>query len=552
MYRIIIVDDEREVRELLAKNINRSQTDFQVIGQAEDGKEAVRLVEELKPDILITDICMPFVSGLDLIRQIQELEHPVKTVIISGYDDFSYAKQAVTLGVTEYLLKPFSPDELYEVLDKIKEELERQRILMNNVQEMKAQLEVGRQLLQEQAVRRLLRKEASSETVREMAESAGICLEHRLCAVGILRVYHNLPNQDRDIKDLLAMVKDSYFQKNYQTYLTRLNEKQIVMLFLGDYRSTQIFQRTIKEDMTMFEESLEKYYDLKAYCIIGSIYDNWNRIPDSYKEAMSVWKGTLECPEAVVFYENQKNRKSAEGGGRLQRPRELEQQLLIHIQLGQEERAVECLDEILQYYKNLDMQQGDFVSISLVELVFEISGTLTKIGGQGQVWEDENVVEYLKDHFAYSSLKDAGEMLQAYILKCCRQLNATRERQGERIAFQVKELIEQHLDDEEFGLETVSGKLFFSPNYVRQIFKQITGESFMEYLIRRRMELARELLKNSPLKIQDVAMRTGYSNQRYFSSFFKKYYGYTPTEYRNQLERGQESCKEDQNGENGS
>lgn len=552
MYQIIIADDEREVRELLAKNINRSQTDFQVIGQAEDGKEAIRLVEELKPDILITDICMPFVSGLELIRQIQELEHPVKTVIISGYDDFSYAKQALTLGVTDYLLKPFSPDELHEVLDKIKEELERQRILMNNVQEMKEQLEISRQFLQEQAVQKLLRKEYCTEAAKGETESAGICLEQRFCAVGILRVHRNLPNQDRDIKDLLAMVKDTYFQKNCRMYLTRFHEKQIVLLFLGDYRSARIFQKAINEGMTMIEESLEKYYDLKAGCIIGGIYDNWSRIPDSYKEAMIVWKGTLESPKAVVFYEDQKNRKSAESSGKLVRPKELEKQLLIHIQLGQEEKAEECLDEILHYYKSLDVQQGEFVSISLVELVFEISGTLTKVGGQGQVWEDESVVEYLKDDFAYGSLKDAGEMLRTYILKCCRQLNATRERQGERIAFQVKELIEQHLGDEDFSLETVSGKLFFSPNYVRQIFKQVIGESFMEYLIRRRMDLARELLKNTTLKIQDVAMKTGYSNQRYFASFFKKYYGYTPTEYRNQIEKGQESCKEDQDGKNDS
>lgn len=212
---------------------------------------------------------------------------------------------------------------------------------------------------------------------------------------------------------------------------------------------------------------------------------------------------------------------------------------MIHIQMGQEEKAEECLDDILHYYESMDVKLGDFVSISLVELVFDISSTLVKAGGQGQVWEDEDVVEYLKEHFAYGSLRDAKEVLQAYILRCCRQFASVNEKQGERIVFQVKELIEKHLGDEEFGLETVSSKLYFSHNYVRQIFKQIAGESFMEYLIRRRMETARELLKNSTLKIQDVAGKTGYSNQRYFASCFKKYYGCTPTEYRNQIEHGQ-------------
>ena len=148
------------------------------------------------------------------------------------------------------------------------------------------------------------------------------------------------------------------------------------------------------------------------------------------------------------------------------------------------------------------------------------------------MWEDENVVAYLKEHFTSGSLRDAQEVILGYVRKCCRQFASVNESQGERIVFQVKELIEKNIGQEDLSLEAVSGKLFFSHNYVRQIFKQVTGESFMEYLIRRRMEIAGELLKNEALKIQDIAAKTGYSNQRYFASCFKKYYGCTPTEYR--------------------
>lgn len=536
MYRIILADDEEYVRELLSKNINQSMEGFQVVAKAADGREAVRLVKEYKPDILVTDICMPFVSGLELIRQLQELEHPVKTVIISGYDDFSYAKQALTLGVTDYLLKPFSPDELYEVLNKIRTELERQKTLMNNIQEMKEQLKDSRQIVQEQVVRKLIQRIMRPEIIQKEAEAAGICLEVPYCAVGILRIRQNIQEQERDIKDLLSMTKDTYFPQSCQIYITRFHAKQIVILFLGDYRNVQSFRRVVRDGLVSIEESMERYYDFKAECIIGGIYEEWTHIPDSYKDALSVWRGTLENPDPVLFFGDQD--ANGEGGhkGQFERPRELEQQLLIHIQMGQEEKAEECLYDILQYYERMDVKLGDFVRISLVELVFDISSTLLKAGGQGQVWEDEDVVEYLKEHFAYGSLRDAKEVLCSYIIKCCRRFASVNESQGERIVFQVKELIEKNIDNEEFGLEEASGKLYFSHNYIRQIFKQITGESFMEYLIRRRMETARELLKNGTLKIQDVAVKTGYSNQRYFASCFKKYYGCTPTEYRNQLE----------------
>lgn len=538
MYRIIIADDEEYVRELLAKNINQTQTEFQVVGKAEDGKQALKQIQELQPDILITDICMPIMDGLDLIRSMQELNLPIKTVIISGYDDFSYAKQAVNLGVTEYLLKPFSPEEVYEVLNKIGTELERQHTLMNNIQDMKNQLAGNRQMLQEQLLKQLIQRIEQPDRMLEQAQKAEINFDAQYYAVGIFRIHQSLNYQERDMKDFLTMIKDTYFQKNCQTYLTRLHEKQIVILFLGDYRNAKTFRKAIREGVETIGESMERYYDIKANCVIGGIYQDWSSIPDSYREALSVWRGILENPECVVFYEDEIQQKKAEDGN-FERPRELEQQLLIHIQMGQEEKAEECLYDILRYYESMDVQLSDFVSVSLVEMVFDISGTMKKTGGPGQVWEDKNVVEYLKEHFAYGSLKDAQEVLCDYVVKCCRQFSSINKTQGDRIVFQVKELIEKNLANEDFSLEMASRQLYFSQNYVRQIFKQITGESFMEYLIRRRMETAKELLKNTSYKILDVAMETGYSNQRYFASCFKKYYGCTPTEYRNQLEKGQ-------------
>lgn len=532
MYRIVIADDEEYVRELLAQNINRSQTEFEVIAKAEDGKEAVRLVEELQPDILITDICMPFVSGLELIRQIQEKNQEMKTVIISGYDDFSYVKQALTLGVSDYLLKPFMPEELYEVLNKIKVELERRRTLLNNIQEMKSQLEDTRQVLREQVVRKLIQGTENREELRREAHKEQIVLDHRFCAAGIFQIYSNMKSQEPVIKDFLAMINETYFQKNCRVYVTSIGRQRLVLLFLGDYRNAASFRSAVEQGMKAMEESMKRYYDLNASCLIGGIYDDWKEIPKSYENALALFRGILGKINPVVFFDDEFRPRDEEGSHRQHRPKELEEQLLLSIQMGREEKAEDILLDILHYYESMNVELRDFVSVSLVELVFDISGTLMKAKGQGEVWEDENVVAYLKEHFTSGSLRDAQEVILGYVRKCCRQFASVNESQGERIVFQVKELIEKNIGQEDLSLEAVSGKLFFSHNYVRQIFKQVTGESFMEYLIRRRMEIAGELLKNETLKIQDIAAKTGYSNQRYFASCFKKYYGCTPTEYR--------------------
>ncbi|MDO5407042.1 MAG: response regulator [Eubacteriales bacterium] len=528
MYRIVIADDEEYVRELVAKNINQSGREFVVVGKAENGEEAIDLVKELEPDILITDICMPIVSGLELVRQIRELDRSIKTVIISGYDDFSYAKQAVSLGVTEYLLKPFLPEELLEVLDKIGEELQRQKTLVTNMQEMQNQIRDNLHFRQENLIRKLLKRKISEEQFPEECRKAEMNLPAPFYAVGILRV-------SADVSGLLAVVKDEYFPKEVSTCLAEQDERQSVILFAGTCRNARTFERYIREGMEQLSESMERYYDRQLCCAVGQVYEDWKQIPESYQEARSVWNGILDFNEAVVFYQEQIKARSGTESNGIERPVELENNLLVNIQMGRTEQALEILGEILQYYQLVNVRLSEFVSISLVEMVFHISGTLRKAGGDVQLWKNEDVVEYLKKHFAYGSLSDAREVLEQYVTRCCEQFAMVNEKQGDRIVYNVKELIEKNLANEEFNLESASAQLFFSHNYVRQIFKQITGESFTEYLIRRRMETARELLQNQTYKIQDVAIRTGYSNQRYFASCFKKYYGCTPTEYRNSL-----------------
>ncbi len=535
MYRIVIADDEKHVRELLTKNINMADNEYQVVGKAENGAQALELVRELKPDILITDVCMPLVDGLELIGKIKELDQSVKTVIISGYDDFTYAKQALTLGVTDYLLKPFLPDEMYEVLDKIKAELERQRTLMHNIEEMQNQLENHVAVMQEHFLRKLIEHGEVPQKALEEAEKARIKLNAAYYSVGILRLESNMEGGGADFKDFLGLVTGEYFSDRIRSYVVSLHDRSLAMVFLGDYKNPNSFLRGIREGITALHDSMEKYYDMRLSCVLGGIRQEWTEICLSYQEAMSVWRGVLDMDEIFLCYEEAvKSQKAATE--EWSRPRELETNLMTNLLMGRKEKALELLHEILQYYGSLGVEGTEFVSISLVQLVFEISSALKRAAeDQYHVWEDQKVVEYLRESYAYRSLKETRKILGEYVESCCDQFSGINEKQGDKIVYNVKELIEKNLSNEEFGLEMASATLFFSQNYVRQIFKQITGESFTEYLIRRRMETARELLGNPVCRIGDVAAQTGYSNQRYFASCFKKYYGYTPTQYRNSL-----------------
>lgn len=530
-YDIVIADDEAFVMEILAKQLNQADGPFHVVGKAENGKQALELVKELKPDILLTDICMPIMDGLELIGEIQKLQLKVKTVIISGYDDFAYAKKAMSLGVTDYLLKPFSKEEVFEVLGKIKEDLDHQNTLMNNIHQMEMALEDSKKLYLEQFFQNILDEKISPESLGEGIEKAGINGKANRFASGIIRVNNPASDHEKELIRFLNMVKDNVFSGGLFVYFLHHSKRQIVVLFMGEYSNDLSFRNRISEGIRALRESLEKYYDYPFCCVVGGIYGEVGDLSRSYNQALSVWKTMLDYEQEAVFYDDVIKLEKKDNSP-VERPRELEQKLLRTIQMGQEEKAGELLYEILQYYEGMHVNLGEFVSVALAELVFDISDSLQKAGGANPVWEDENLVKYLKEHFECGSLGDAYQVLQTYIAKCSKEFAIVNENQGERIVSQVKELIEQNLDNEELSLESISGMLFFSPNYVRQIFKHVTGENFMAYLIRRRMETARELLLNKAIKIQDIASMTGYSNQRYFASCFKKYYGCTPTEYR--------------------
>jgi two-component system response regulator YesN len=540
MYRIIVADDEEYVRDLLVKGINQSPLPYEVVGVAANGTAAIELVKELGPDVLITDICMPGINGLDLIRMVNDLNQSIKTIIISGYDEFAYAKKAMTLGVSEYLLKPFLPDELFAVLKKIQEEMENQANLLHNMEQMQSQLQKNMIHEQERYLLQVLHNNLPEEELLQEAERVQLDIRAQYYCVGIIKYpLAQSKMEQRDyyrLEELLAIVKDNYFHTNLRLHLLNENNNYLILIFCGNHSNQILFHRSIQEGLEKMNESMQRYYHRKLGCALGNTYQEWKQIHNSYREGITVWKGYLFQTDSTLLYADMQKRGQASDADLIQSPKELESSLLLHIQMNRQDMAIADLQDILKYYASFGVDMVEFVNISLVNLVYTISDKLMKAIGDIKAWEDEGMVEYLKRHFTHGSLMEAKVVLEEYIIRCCEQYAVINKNQGDKIVRNVKLLMEENLDNEDFNLENASMQLYFSHNYIRQLFKHKTGESFVEYLSRRRMETAGELLKNTNLKIQEVANKTGYSNPRYFASCFRKFYNCTPTEYRGESE----------------
>lgn len=534
MYRIIIAEDEEDVRKTIMECINESETEFQVAAAAGDGVEAVELVKKLKPDILVTDICMPKLNGLELIRAVRETGLDIAVVVISGYDEFTYAQEAMRLGVREYLLKPFLPEELFEILEETKRLLEERSQLAKNIQRMTIQIERAKEYSRDYFLNLLL--EGEPEAARQAGEELGLTSEDVWHCVAVVKgEAANGGGQDYQpdiLGEYLEIIAGNYFEKDIRMYPLSRQGGQYVLLFQRSGKSAKRFAEDIRLGMEKICVGMEQYHKVRLTCALGNIYCEFEKIRESYHEACDIRRSALYEEKTVVAYtEIQKNGNQIDG----EYEAELRNQMLLAVQMGLAEEARQRLAELTAYYAEFSLGQVEYISVSLVRLVLRISDAVEQAGGQIPAWNDERIITYLKRHFTSGSLTEARKVLEEYVEKCCAQLARMNEGYSDRIVNNARAIIDCNLDNEDFSLEMLAKELHFSSNYVRQLLKNKLGMNFSDYLLQKRMELAEALLCNPNYKIQCIAEKTGYSNPQYFARCFKKYYGCTPTSYRDSL-----------------
>ena len=531
MYRAMVVDDEDYIRDLLVKNIRESVPGVEVVAVAGDGREALKSALEQKPDIIITDISMPFMNGLELIKELQRAGINSKNVVISGYDEFDYARQAISLGVKDYLLKPFLPRELRDVLVKIMEELDRQNALQQNMS-----------MLHEQALRRagIVREKALRNLLEGHENQDGdIELNGNCYMAGVIHLTGgtwDFATQEK-VEEFLMLIRDGYFSEDMEIYAVSFDGSQLAAVWCGSSEHEAVFVGKVRKGIEKIQSSFNKYYQIQLTCALGRPYPAKSELAKSYREAMAVWRGTLEAGSAVLFYgedgEVKGNGVNAEAGttGQI---RDWKNQIRLSVRTGQAGEALRQLDGLMKCYASLANKKNDYISVSVRELVYAIQGDME---GAGYDRDDTESTAHMQKRMDYGSLAEMKEMLADYIEKCCAVVSRhSDETKTSVMVKQIRLLIDSNIKNPELDLEWLAAQVHFSISYVRQGFKQYTGEGIGEYLIRKRMEQAGMLLQRTGLRIQEVAAECGYDNQRYFASSFKKYYGCTPTEFKKAVE----------------
>lgn len=525
MYKVFLVDDEIVVREGIRSNFPWEETDFVLAGEAPDGEIALSMLQDVKPDILITDIRMPFMDGLELCRQVSRTMPWVYIIILSGYDDFAYAREAISLGVIEYLLKPVSGQELRGVLERIALRIQEDKRRQASFLAYREQMAASSRILKEKLLTELYGG-ANYERVLKSARSMQMNLLANHYLVMMLSPSPE-PESEADMITAQGVLERLAEGSGGTAHLCKSffgGDIGFVLLVMGD-NPADLEERAYGLAQSA-RYDVERSTGVKLLVAIGEDVESLKDISKSLHKAREILEklraGKAENDPRRIMGVQDMGREEISLPDMDAAP--LTEQLK-YATLGD-------VDAILDKYV-AGMGDAAAQSVMMANYFFvEIMLAASRIVRDSQGVPQEVIPEAFR---AQNSLLTVDE-----VLPLCRDMLqraiAFRDSRGSArygsVIRKAQAFIAEHYADSNVTLHDVASHVALSNNHFCTVFSQETGETFTEYLTAVRISRAKELLSTTAMRTSDIAYAVGYNDPHYFSYLFKKNTGLSPRDYR--------------------
>lgn len=531
MLKVFLAEDEFIIREGIKNNIDWQAHGYEFCGEASDGELAFPLIQKTRPDILITDIKMPFVDGLALSRLVKKELPETEIIILSGYEEFDYAKEAIQIGVARYLLKPINGETLLQEIDSV------------------AEIILGKQ--KEKEIREKYQKEMEENSLRDQMDLfqhlvTGDCSMEELLSVA----------DKLDLKIMapwysIVLLKIQSMKHDYEEYsgsivivderIVKLAEPEHVLIFDRALEGRAfLFKADSEEELLAYQkeylgdvkEVLSSYVNLRYFGGIGTPVNRLREIPASFEDASHAFAHRYLVAESCILdssllmqegaAEHEDFRISAVNPEQIDRTKMQE-----FLRTGDLDEVVYFVDEFFGKLDGGAMKSRIFRQYITMDAYFSIVDFLKGLGLQ----KDE-----IEAPDQDSSILQDEKSAMDYIVRIMEKALVLREKKAssryEDVVSEVIHYIEDNYAQEELSLNLLASHVNFSPNHLSMIFSQQTGQTLIRYLTDYRMNRAKELLRCSSKKSSVISMEVGYKDPHYFSYLFKKTQGMTPTQYR--------------------
>ena len=536
MLKVFLVEDEIIVRQGLRDNMPWNHFGYEFVGEASDGEMALSMIERVRPDVLLTDIKMPFMDGLTLSKMVHQKYPDMKIIILSGHDDFEYAQEAINVGVDQYILKPITKIKLQKVLLELKDKIESEQVQRKYQEKFLEETKEYEQYSRSEFFVRLFEGHTSLEKIYEEAERLGIRIQAPCYNLFLFSLQEKRSRSDVDWNsNEFTFIKEElfhYFLKYPEHQVFRVNMNIYGVLALGSLEQMEDITKRCIYNVTKICEKSERILDW--YLAYGEPVERISLLAESYNKVNHYFTYRFilkndhvldrKLIESIAVKEDVKAFDNIDAAS-------LDPDLIKNFLSrggGKEEVGafvggfIERFLEVLQskLFQNYLLFHVRFTAIAFVE----------SIG-----LDKQDYIRDLEDFQSEGKLFNQEELIQMITEMLIRAIDfrdTASENQGRHILKKALEYIDANYMEEMISLNEVAQNVNVSSNYFSALFSKTMKKTFVEYVTQKRMDLAKKLLRTTPLNLSDITNQVGYKDPHYFSFVFKKTQGISPREYR--------------------
>ena len=539
MYKILLVDDEILVRDAIRENIDWGKLDCELIGDCENGKQAVEFVKTHEVDIVLTDILMPYMDGMELSHFLHDNYPDVLIVIFSGFGEFEYAKKAIQYNVSEYMLKPVTAMELTKVIENMKEKLDsrkKEQRKMESLTQVYQDYHKNANVIRSKALDCLVKCTREVQVSLDELERMGITFQAASYRVAVFDIdtYSEMYQMDMDKQQESALmafvlfnVGDEIVVREKAGVVYQEGNNRVCIIFAGN--RTKEFSESIHRICHEIQKKVKEVIGLETSIGIGS----WVRSPYeliySYRLAAKAIDYRYLLGGNLLFDMEEKKTDNS-----IFLINDLET-LTEAIKSGDRRLMEETLGQIETEIKSALVEKS-YACIYLQQVIRAIGNTCQSLSEEPEkiIAQREALLKAVTEQRMFSQ---AAALVEKYAQEVFDELQELNSSSGQRQGMLAMDYIQKNYMDPGLSLNSICSYLNISTSYFSTIFKEMTGETFIEVLTRVRMEKAKELLENTTMKNYEIAEKVGFSDPHYFGISFKKITGKTPTEYAREKRR---------------
>lgn len=525
VYRLLLVDDESDIREGLQEVVDFAAHGFEVVGEATNGLEALQACERLEPDLVVTDIRMPLMDGLTMCRRVQKALPTTRFVILSGYDDFEYARQAISMNCLGYLLKPISSSEFRDMLSQAKEKLDEEFAQRRDMTRLREHFRTSLPYLREMLLSSLLSGAIGAEEARKTAARYEMPLEARQYVLALIRPQEAWERQGAiEEPELLSFailnIAQEMLQNHTVTHAFHYNG-ELAALMLLDSGEESAYAACVGwlEEM---RQAVDHYLDTRVLVGVSAPAQRLEHLHTGAVQALSALEqcAILENGSLVCVTDVEPGSRGSLAASDLEL-----RSLGNALKLGDMAAVGRVLEEMLAECRESKPTPGMYRAY-LLEIYMTLLRTARDVSLETDLAESlEPLMNCPPPEQAFRFLAELSERFS-------RQVTERRASSSRLLARQAEEYLAGHYQDPELTVEKLCGQLHISPSYFSVLFKKETKKTLVQYLTELRMDKAMSLVTGTEMKTVQIAREVGIPDPSYFSYSFKKYFGISPSQAR--------------------